>query len=236
MVKLAIAGLAGALVGGLSTWVLLPEPTPPSERDEQARGESAEEPSPAVSGARARRRGQGPETLPECERALEARESQLEKVRATAARAVAQRAAAAPAAPRPFPDGDDLPGPGPAHGAEPGAGQTGPAAPASPEAQAAADRAAADRIDEALLAELHVTEEERQITREVMCPRQDNQRALVFDFAEGRVDTEALLRSLAQERSTANEAMRRSLGAARFRELRGVGGMGILVRRVCSRP
>ncbi len=207
------------------------------EQDERARQDRADEPSPPVPEARARRFGPGPETLPECERALEARESQLEKVRATAARAVAQRAAAAPDAPRPIPDFDELPGPGLARGAEPRTGRTGAGPPpASPDEQAAADRAAADRLDEALLAELHVTDEERRVTREVMCPRQDNQRALVLDFADGRVDTEALLSSLAQERSTANEAMRRSLGAARYRELRGVGGMGILVRRLCSRP
>jgi hypothetical protein len=159
---------------------------------------------------------EAPRDLAECRRALFQREVDLRGAQTTAARAVA-----GPRSIRAFDDEEEPPA---------------DEAAAAPDAEERRRyREAREKVRDAVVEQMAITDEEKRALADVMCPQRDNERQLLSEYAAGRLDAQALFRSIAEERATSSEGMRRSLGSGRFRRLQRVGALSLLAPRLCTK-
>jgi len=212
MRRIAAVALGGALVGALVAWALRSEGADVSEsptaRVDRARPTAAE---------RAGDEPGAPPDLAECRRVLFQKEAELRGAQTTAARAVT-----GPRTVRSFDDEDEPPT------------EEAEAATAPDAEERRRYREARAKVRDAVVEQMGITEEEERALADVMCPQRDNERQLMSEFAAGRLDAEALFRSIAEERATSTEGMRRSLGSGRFRRLQRVGALSLLAPRLCG--
>ncbi len=226
LIRYVIGGVFGAFFGGLSVWAMGTPPEPVAEEGEPER----RQPRRALErGADDDDEGGGPgepRTFAECKQALVRKDVEIRAVRATAARAVAGA----------LMDDDDPPGTPPTGGST-GGGEPAVSADSSDDRNAERTRwrEASTKVREALIEDLGVTEDEQQALSDAVCPLRENERSLMFEFAEGSVSTEAFFATMSEERRASTQLMRQSLGAERYRRLRDVGGIGILSRSLCRR-
>lgn len=220
MLKYAIVGIAGMLAGGLATWALRPTPegreghgTERTRTVREPRTVTHDEPVEDTDFA-------------ECRRALVQQRAELRLVREEAARGTAERlldeedgvAPSAPSASSPHPSVGD-------------ANQGGDAQPSERERS----RAASERVRETVVEHLGVTEDEQQVIKDLVCTQRDNVRGLYTELGEGRMDADAFVQALAQERTLTSEGLRRSLGSRRYRRFRELGAIGLLTPQLCKK-
>lgn len=224
MVKYAMVGVACAIVGGLVGWAVHPgtdvrpdHPAPPANRPTPPRraGDTrASEPAE-------------PAALVECKRALVQQRAELRLVRDAAARASEERV------------DEDEDGVGPAGTAPSGPSRDAPpdgaGSSTDPSSERQRARAATEKVRDTVVDHLGVTEDEQQVIKDLVCTQRENVRGLYDDLGEGRLDAEAFVQALSQERTLASEGLRRSLGSRRYRRFRELGAIGLLAPVLCKK-
>jgi hypothetical protein len=165
----------------------------------------------------------GDGSLAECRRDLSHKDAELEAARRTFGRRI-QKAPAAPA--EPAQEAPERPR---------GFDGTEWIEPPDPIAEANRERDVRVRVGESLSRELGVTVEEQASLEPIVCPMRASMRGLFAEYARGRLDDEALWRSVREERATMQEGLERTLGRDRTARLVALGGLPLYAQMMCQR-
>jgi hypothetical protein len=219
MWKYALSCLAGAFAGGLLVWSLQDEATAADQREE---GRAL--PQKARRGAQSSG-GSEPTTLSECRQVVARQEFELRAARASTAREVAKELF----------DGEDLQAAASSRSRSLSEPEGGAETRDSTKTERQRYREASQKVQEALVSQIGISEDEEAALADVVCTPGENERSLYLEYGDGTLNEQDLFDSIAHERASMMDGMQRTLGVQRLRKLRAVGGVGILARRLCQR-